>query len=101
MAVYVDDMNAKFGRMLMCHLIADSTDELLAMVDKIGVQRKWIQNPGTWQEHFDIPLSKKKSAIQEGAIEIECGIVVGEMLEQRKKGEIMKPRRVKARQLST
>jgi hypothetical protein len=29
--VYVDNMNAHFGDMIMCHMVADSNDELLAM----------------------------------------------------------------------
>lgn len=70
MAVYVDDFNCQFGRMKMCHMIADTSEELLQMVDKIGVQRKWIQYPGTFQEHFDISLSKKTIAIGFGAKEI-------------------------------
>lgn len=70
MNVYVDDMQAPFGRMKMCHMIADSTDELLAMVDRIGVQRKWIQKPGTPREHFDISLAKRALAVRHGAIEI-------------------------------
>lgn len=68
--VYIDNFNAPFGRMKMCHLIADTTDELLAMCKKIGVQAKWIQHKGTSNEHFDICLSKKAIAIQFGAIEI-------------------------------
>lgn len=95
MAVYVDDMNAPFGRMLMCHLIADTTAELLAMVDKIGVQRKWIQDAGTHREHFDIAQSKKKLAIQHGAVEVEYGIVIAEMLQQKENGQRMQPRRIK------
>lgn len=67
MSVYVDDMEAGYGRMKMCHMIADSTEELLAMADYIGVQRKWIQNPRTYREHFDICLAKKKLAIEAGA----------------------------------
>ena len=70
MAVYVDNMQAGFGRMTMCHMIADTTEELLNMCDKIGVQRKWIQDYGTSREHFDICLSKRKLAIKHGAIEI-------------------------------
>lgn len=70
MSVYVDDMRAKFGRMTMCHMIADSTDELLTMADRIGVARKWIQKPGTRLEHFDICLAAKAKAVAAGAVEI-------------------------------
>jgi len=76
MSVYVDDMYAPFGNMLMCHMVADTKEELLAMVDKIGVQRKWIQKEGTTGEHFDIAKSKRALAVKAGAIEItwaECG----------------------------
>lgn len=70
MAVYVDNFNAKYRGMIMCHMIADTTEELLAMVDAIHVQRKWIQDVGNSFEHFDICLAKKKKAIALGAIEI-------------------------------
>lgn len=70
MPVYVDRMEAAFGRMVMCHMIADSTDELLLMADKIGVARKWIQAAGTPREHFDICKAKRVLAIRHGAIEI-------------------------------
>ncbi len=69
MACYVDDVRHRYGQMVMCHLWADSLDELLAMVDKIGVQRKWLQQPpkASWV-HFDIALSKKALAMANGAI---------------------------------
>ncbi len=74
MTVYVDDMHespvGEFRRMKMSHMIADSTDELLAMADKIGVQRKWLQHAGTEREHFDIAKSKRALAVQHGAVEI-------------------------------
>jgi Protein of unknown function (DUF4031) len=79
-------LNAPFGRMLMCHMIADTTEELMSMADRIGVARKWVQDAGTTREHFDIALSKKRLAIQYGAIKIEYGIVLGEMLKQRGRG---------------
>lgn len=69
MTTYVDDVRHRFGNMIMCHLWADSLEELLAMVDKIGVQRKWLQKPpkASWV-HFDIALSKKKLALANGAV---------------------------------
>lgn len=84
MGVYVDDMNAKYGRMTMCHMFADTTAELLEMADKIGVQRKWLQHPGTIREHFDICLSKKAKAIALGAKEIDYPADVSELMKARK-----------------
>lgn len=70
MAVYVDDMEARFGRYVMCHMIADSTAELLAMADRIGVARRWLQDAGTYREHLDVAKSKRRLAIAVGAVEI-------------------------------
>ena len=69
MSVYIDNWQAPFRGMLMCHMIADTHDELIAMVDAIGVQRRWIQKQGTRWEHFDICLSKKELALRHGAVE--------------------------------
>lgn len=68
--VIVDDMKAPFGRMVMCHMMADTSEELLQMADKIGVDRKWIQRPGQLGEHFDICKSKRALAIANGAQEV-------------------------------
>ncbi len=80
MSVYVDDMRAPFGNMVMCHMWADSDDELLAMADRISVPRKWIQGQpvlsfgkhrnASWV-HFDIALSKRALAVKFGAIETD------------------------------
>lgn len=70
MTVYVDDMRASYGRMVMCHMIADSDDELHAMAAAIGVARRWHQKPGTARSHYDIALSKRAIAVQLGAVEI-------------------------------
>jgi hypothetical protein len=70
MAVYVDNMRAHYGRLIMCHMIADSTAELLAMAESIGVERKWLQWPGKQNEHFDVCLAMRKRAVKRGAIEI-------------------------------
>ncbi|AYO85378.1 DUF4031 domain-containing protein [Methylobacterium brachiatum] len=80
MSCYVDQPIFPFGRMMMCHLWADSLDELLAMVDRIGVDRKWIQGhpelsfgkhrDASWI-HFDIAKGKRALAIAAGAIETD------------------------------
>lgn len=70
MPVYVDDMKANFKGYVMCHMLADTTEELLAMADKLGAAHKYIQNPGTPKEHFDIPLERRALAVKYGAVEI-------------------------------
>ncbi len=74
MTVYVDDMHTtpmgQYGRMKMCHMVADTTDELLEMADHIGVARKWLQHAGTPREHFDIAMSKRAIAVKAGAVEV-------------------------------
>ncbi len=70
MAVFVDNASIPFGRMRMCHMLAESTSELLAMADRIGVARKWIQAAGTYREHFDVCASKRAVAIRYGAREV-------------------------------
>ncbi len=69
MAVYVDKAQHKLGRMVMCHMLADSMDELLEMADRIGVKRKWFQPRS--HPHFDICKSSRAKAIAAGAIEVD------------------------------
>lgn len=70
MSVYVDNATNRYGRMRMSHMVGDTTEELLAMADTIGVARRWLQHAGTLKEHFDICQSKRALAIRAGAIPI-------------------------------
>lgn len=71
MAVYVDDMNAAYRGMRMCHMLADTDAELHAMADRIGVSRRWWQSPEkTSGSHYDICLTKKALALAAGAVPI-------------------------------
>jgi hypothetical protein len=71
-SVYVDSAQNSFGRMKMCHMLADTPGELFAMADKIGVARKWYQGFNKAScPHFDIAKSKRTLAIQNGAVVIE------------------------------
>ena len=65
--VYVDTYEQPYGPYVMSHMIADTTDELLEMVDAIGVKRKHIQYAGTDREHFDVCLTKRAAAVRLGA----------------------------------
>lgn len=86
MTVYVDNARAAFGRMKMCHMMADTRTELLAMADKIGVQRKWLQKADTVYEHFDIALSKRAAAVALGAKQVSSRDL-GMIIRQRKLAE--------------
>lgn len=72
MTVYVDNMRAKYGRVVLCHMVADTLDELHAMADRIGVVRKWFQEHASYP-HYDISLAKRALAVQAGAQEITVG----------------------------
>lgn len=67
--VYVDDARNKFGRMVMCHMIADTEEELHAMAGRIGVARKWYQALAS-HPHYDICRSKRALAVAAGAREV-------------------------------
>ncbi|SOD42329.1 DUF4031 domain-containing protein [Nitrosovibrio sp. Nv4] len=72
--VYVDDMKAWFGRMIMCHMIADTEAELHEMAGRIGIAHRWYQG-----DHYDISLSRRALAVAAGAAEItlrQCGVMV-------------------------
>ncbi len=75
MAVYVDDMRASYTsrkgqRYVMCHMIADTRQELLEMAKKLGLAQRWLQSQGTTHEHFDVTLSKRRLAVRAGAVQI-------------------------------
>lgn len=95
MTVYVDDMYlypmGQYGRMKMSHMIADTTDELVAMAQAIGVQAKWIQKAGSSGEHFDIAQSKREIALRNGAVAITMRQCSSMCVRRRVEGVVGKP----------
>ncbi|GGX74959.1 hypothetical protein GCM10011309_26440 [Litorimonas cladophorae] len=71
MSVYVDPAKFPFRGYIMCHMIADSLDELHQMADLIGMERRWFQTPPKASHpHYDIPEDKRSHAISLGAVEV-------------------------------
>lgn len=69
MPVYVDNAKNPYGRMLMCHMLADTIGELLEMADKIGIARRHFQ---PWSHpHFDLSQSFRARAIAAGALAVD------------------------------
>lgn len=70
----MDDMQmeATVGRITAkwSHLMADTTEELIAFAKSIGLKESWIQYPGTWKEHFDVTEGRRQVAIKKGAKQI-------------------------------
>jgi hypothetical protein len=60
----------------MCHMIADTHDELIQMANKISINLKHIQYKGLPKEHFDICKSKRDIAISNGAIQVSSKDIV-------------------------
>lgn len=87
MTVYVDDFGvpAQVGSIKgrWSHMIADIQEELHEMAEKIGLQRRWFQEPkdhkgqpfrpdsyaaNAW--HYDIVQTKRRAAIALGAVPV-------------------------------
>lgn len=78
MPVYVGVPMWPFGRMIMCHMMADTDAELDKMADTIGVSRRWKQEDPSKRAytvgslvHYDIAKSKRTLAIKAGAVPLD------------------------------
>ncbi|AAQ54981.1 hypothetical protein Bcep22_gp48 [Burkholderia phage Bcep22] len=95
MTIYVDDMHqfemGRYGRMKMSHMIADTTEELIALARAIGVRPKWIQHRGEPGEHFDIAKGKRELAIAAGAVPITLRQCSAMCIRRRVTGELGQP----------
>lgn len=74
MSVYVDNARIPYRRgsrkLLMSHMLADTTAELESMARKLGLKPEWIQCPGTYREHYDVCASRRAEAVRLGALEV-------------------------------
>lgn len=95
MTVYVDDLRSHFGRMRMCHMIADTDAELHAMAERIEVSRRCHRTPGR-DSQYDLSPEMRARAVAAGAVEIpnrEAGCMT---VRRRITGQLGRPRDAKA-----
>lgn len=71
MNVYVDSAIHTLRGRRMCHMFSPDLTELHAMADRIGMQRRWFQDPSimpvSWP-HYDIDEVHRSLAINLGAV---------------------------------
>ena len=71
MSFYNETARHPFRGYIMCHMTADTLDELHDMADRIGMERRWFQvPPKASHPHYDIPESKRAKALALGAHEV-------------------------------
>lgn len=71
MSVYVGPSVYPLGRMKMCHMVADSLDELHGMADAITLPRRYFQDLDKRRPHYDVAMSKRALAVKFGALPVE------------------------------
>jgi len=85
--VFVDNVRipATVGRHTSewCHLVADTSAELEAFARRLGLRPSWVQHKGTWSEHYDLTVGKRRQAVALGAVEISI-VEAGERLRARR-----------------
>ena len=92
MSVYVDDMmvcvrNKNWRYSTVCHLIADTEEELHQMADQIGLRRSWFQKKNDQIPHYDLVRSKRVKVVRAGAVEISIKQFVKKLCEWRNNGK--------------
>ncbi|MCB5201668.1 DUF4031 domain-containing protein [Neorhizobium sp. T786] len=74
MTVYVDPPGYRIGRLIMCHMAADTLAELHATADFLGVRRWFQDKPGA--PHYDICKRNRARAIAAGAVEVNRRVLL-------------------------
>lgn len=72
MAIYVDPARHPFKGFIMCHMTADTLEELHDMAGRLAMKREWFQIPPKASfPHYDVPTARRALAIEYGAVEVD------------------------------
>lgn len=74
----MDRAYLRFGRMRMCHMIADTLDQLHGMAWMLELKPEWFQGKASFP-HYDVCKAKRDEAIKLGAIDCDRRTFVGHM----------------------
>lgn len=91
MTVYIDEPRTTNFKnySLTAHLLSDAgRDELLEFGRDLGMKKKWLHNPGTPKEHFDLFDAWIGFAIMKGAEQISRKRFIGIIQEKRKTSDV-------------
>ena len=89
MPVYVDDPLWPFRGMIMCHMVADSLDELHTMAELVGMRREWFQDvPKASHPHYDLNQERRALALEFGAIYLPSKVLAKAVIARRKAGNV-------------
>ena len=75
MSVYVDEMTVclkseHWPYSHVCHLVADSVEELHVFAGRLGLKRAWFQDR-LYLPHYDLTIGKRLNAVRLGAIALD------------------------------
>ena len=74
MTVYVDRASRPLGRMVMCHMVADTLAELHTEAAALGCRKEWFQDGR--HPHYDLPQFRRRHAVQRGAVQVTSEALV-------------------------
>lgn len=67
MTVYIDDYRVPYRDRRICHMIADTEQELHAMAAALGISERWFH-----RDHYDVTDELRDAAVALGAVPISA-----------------------------
>ena len=82
--IFIDDVRLTYGKTKICHAVAETTDELLAVANAIDVEPHHIKGEGTRYEFLVVPWDKRKEVLKHNATEVTIRGLIAAMLSKPK-----------------